>query len=189
MASKRFVQSLVNWAEIFKRMPETEKTAYFAFKAKSDGYLRRLSALPVEVPKINWAAYRTKIDKPGLVDDFEKIYNNITIPFPQDKYTAIIDKNETETNKGIEEFKVEADAIINECETRVKQIEKLLPFDQMTYEDAAYIAPEYVLDMENKPSFWPHQEIDYVFDEPEEENQNIQHCKRIDGARQVKKAK
>lgn len=41
MASKRFVQSSVNWAAIAERMPESEKATYFAFKAKSDGYLRK----------------------------------------------------------------------------------------------------------------------------------------------------
>jgi hypothetical protein len=52
----------------------------------------------------------------------------------------------------------------------------------MTYEDAAYIEPELTLDLENKPSFWPHQDIDYVFDEPEEENAKIEEQKKIDAA-------
>lgn len=52
----------------------------------------------------------------------------------------------------------------------------------MTYEDAAYIQPDLVLDLENKPSFWPHQEIDYVFDEPEEVKSEIEEQKKIDGA-------
>lgn len=49
----------------------------------------------------------------------------------------------------------------------------------MTYEDAAYIEPELTLDMENKPSFWPHEDIDYVFDEPEKENEKIEEQKKI----------
>lgn len=50
----------------------------------------------------------------------------------------------------------------------------------MTKEDAAYIAPELVLDMENKPSFWPHEDIDYIFDEPEEKTGKIEEKKKID---------
>lgn len=53
----------------------------------------------------------------------------------------------------------------------------------MTYEDAAYIEPELTLDLENKPSFWPHHEIDYVFEEPEEaESPKIEEQKKIDAA-------
>lgn len=79
-------------------------------------------------------------------------------------------------------FKGESEEIIKSAEKRIEEIHKLLPFSQMTYEDAAYIEPELVLDLENKPSFWPHQEIDYVFDEPEEEKPQIEEQKKIDGA-------
>lgn len=72
--------------------------------------------------------------------------------------------------------------IIKTAEKRIEEINKLLPFSQMTYEDASYINPELVLDLENKPSFWPHTEIDYVFDEPEEEKAQIEEQKKIDAA-------
>lgn len=52
----------------------------------------------------------------------------------------------------------------------------------MTCEDAAYITPELVLDLENKPSFWPHEDIDYVFSEPEGEKGNNEEQKKIDGS-------
>jgi F-type H+-transporting ATPase subunit d len=41
MASKRIAQSSVNWAAIAERVPEADKASYLAFKAKSDGYLRK----------------------------------------------------------------------------------------------------------------------------------------------------
>jgi len=72
--------------------------------------------------------------------------------------------------------------IIKEAEKRIAEINSLLPFGQMTYEDAAYIQPELTLDLENKPSFWPHQEVDYVHEEPEEESLQIEEQKKIDAA-------
>lgn len=84
--------------------------------------------------------------------------------------------------KGIEEFKVSANEIIHQAENRITEIKQMLPFDQMTFEDAAYVEPELVLDMENKPSFWPHTEIDYVFDEPEAEKLETAEQKKIDAA-------
>jgi len=70
--------------------------------------------------------------------------------------------------------------IIKEAEKRIAEINGLLPFGQMTY--AAYIQPKLTLDLENKPSFWPHQEIGYVNDEPEAENPQIEEKKKIDAA-------
>lgn len=84
--------------------------------------------------------------------------------------------------KGVEEFKAESAVIIKEAEKRIAEINSLLPFGQMTFEDAAYIQPELTLDLENKPSFWPHQEIDYVFDEPEADSAQIEEQKKIDAA-------
>ncbi|VVC25901.1 ATP synthase, F0 complex, subunit D, mitochondrial [Cinara cedri] len=160
MAPGRFARPSVNWTAIAEHMRPAEKPAYLAFKAKSDGYLRKMSALPAAPPQIDWAAYRREIAAPGLVDALEKLYGAVKIPYPEDVYTATIDKLETETDRDIGEFKAEADAVIKKHETRIREIENMLPFGQMTFEDAAYVEPELVLDMENKPSFWPHEDID-----------------------------
>lgn len=86
-------------------------------------------------------------------DDFEKLYSACNIPYPEDKNTAIIDKHHTETNIDIEEFKAEVEVIIEECEMRIQEIGKLLPFDQTTFGDAAYVAPEYVYGLETTHHF------------------------------------
>lgn len=72
--------------------------------------------------------------------------------------------------------------IIKSAEKRIEAIGNLLPFSQMTYEDAAYIEPDFVLDLENKPSFWPHSDEDYIFDEPKAEKLQIEEQKKIDAA-------
>lgn len=51
-------------------------------------------ASPAEPLKIDWAAYKNKISVPGLVDNFEKSYSAIKIPYPEDKYSSAIDKLE-----------------------------------------------------------------------------------------------
>lgn len=56
----------------------------------------RMLASPAEPLKIDWAAYKNKVAVPGLVDNFEKMYNAIKIPYPEDKYTPAIDKHEKE---------------------------------------------------------------------------------------------
>lgn len=55
-----------------------------------------MAAFPDEPLKIDWAAYKNKIAVPGFVDNFEKLYNAVKIPYPEDKYSSAIDKHETE---------------------------------------------------------------------------------------------
>lgn len=181
MASNRITKCSVNWIEIVKRVPEAQKPKFIEFKAKSSGYLRKMLSFPDEPPEIDWSRYRNEITVPGLVDNFEKCYKAIKIPYPEDKYTGAICEYEKKTLEEIEEFKADAAEIIKKAEKRIEEINCLLPFNEMTFEDAAYEQPELTLDLENKPSFWPHGEIDYVFDEPpESENAQIEEQKQID---------
>lgn len=46
--------------------------------------------MPDSLPKINWDHYASRISIPGLVADFQKQYENLNIPYPEDKYTAQI---------------------------------------------------------------------------------------------------
>ncbi|XP_050522108.1 ATP synthase subunit d, mitochondrial-like isoform X2 [Daktulosphaira vitifoliae] len=109
-----------------------------------------------------------------------KIYAKSDPPSTQlylyEKYNIYLFKSIAENIKmqEIEEFKKVAASNIKVAELRIEEIKNLLPYSQMTYEDAAYIEPDLTLDLENKPSFWPHQEIDYVFDEPQEEGSGRQ---------------
>lgn len=41
MAARRITQSSINWTALAERVPENQKGFFTAFKAKSDGYLRR----------------------------------------------------------------------------------------------------------------------------------------------------
>jgi len=53
-------------------------------------------ASPAEPPKIDWSLYKNKIAIPGMVDNFEKMFSAVKIPYPEDKYSAAIDKHEKE---------------------------------------------------------------------------------------------
>lgn len=54
-------------------------------------------ASPAEPLKIDWALYKSKIALPGLVENFEKLYSGVKIPYPEDKYSAAIDNLEKDT--------------------------------------------------------------------------------------------
>ncbi|CAF4926950.1 unnamed protein product [Pieris macdunnoughi] len=163
--AKRITQSSVNWAAIAERVPPNQKVNLSAFKMKSDSYLRRVLANPPEPPKINWSQYKAAITVPGMVDNFQKQYEALKIPYPADTYTSQIDSQWAEIQKDIAAFISQSNANIAKYEKEIAETKALLPFDQMTMEDFRDSYPELALDPINKPTFWPHEpedQIDYV---------------------------
>lgn len=65
MASRRVAVSSIDWAEFAKKIPAAQRPAFNALKNKQDAYVRRISALPENLPKIDFASYKTKIQVPG----------------------------------------------------------------------------------------------------------------------------
>ena len=50
-----------------------------------------MNALPASLPAINWSQYE-KIPVAGMVADFKKQLEGLTVPYPQDSYTAKVDE-------------------------------------------------------------------------------------------------
>merc|ERR1712079_959978 len=91
MAAQRISASSVNWVEFARKIPAAQKASFQAFKQKSDGFVRAVNALPEAAPKIDFEAYRSRIAVPGMVDDFQKKYEALQIPYPKDNATAALD--------------------------------------------------------------------------------------------------
>ena len=64
----------------------------------------RLATLPQKPPATDWAYYKAKVAKAGLVGDFEKKFNALKFPVPEDKYTVQVDVEEKEDVKSCAEF-------------------------------------------------------------------------------------
>ena len=50
----------------------------------------------MEIPSINFAAYKSRIAVPGMVDEFEKQYSAMKIPYPADTVSTAIDEIQKE---------------------------------------------------------------------------------------------
>ncbi|XP_035205535.1 ATP synthase subunit d, mitochondrial-like [Stegodyphus dumicola] len=72
MAAKRFVKSSIDWAAFAERVPAHEKAKFHLFKAKVDGYTKRLMSYPEKPPAIDFSAYRARLPNRAMVDEFEK---------------------------------------------------------------------------------------------------------------------
>ncbi|KAL6259421.1 hypothetical protein P5V15_009344 [Pogonomyrmex californicus] len=152
--SRRAIKA-INWSALAEKIPETEKTAFAAFKAKSDQHLRRMNSNPETPPKIDWAFYKKNISVPGLVDKFQKEYESFKVPYPIDKYTSEVEAQEKEVNSKIGQFIVESNQRIATATKEIERIRNLLPFSEMTMEDFRDAYPDQAINPD-KPTAWPH---------------------------------
>lgn len=71
-------------------------------------------AYPEKPPAIDWSFYKARVPVAGMVDDFQKQYSAITIPFPPDTRTSEVDAQEKEIRADVEKYKAESNARIEE---------------------------------------------------------------------------
>lgn len=187
--SRRIAQSSINWAAIAERVPPNQKTNFIAFKSKSDKYLRRwvrnwlsnnfpplirdscgfsVVVNPETPPKIDWAAYKKTVPVAGMVDNFQKQYEALKVPYPADTITSQVDQQKQSVQKEIEQFVSSSKSRISEHEKAIAHLKSLLPYNQMTMEDYRDAFPEDALDPINRPTFWPHTPEEQLENQPKQ---------------------
>ncbi|KAJ8714026.1 hypothetical protein PYW08_007646 [Mythimna loreyi] len=154
--ANRITKSAINWKELEKRVPPEQRVNFFAFKGKSEAYLRRMLSSPPHPPKIDWDQYKKLLTVPGLVEKFEAAYKAFKVPYPQDKLSATVDQQWSELQPLIAKFAEENKAHIAAAEKEMARINALPKFEDMTLEMVRDVYPENALDCVNRPSFWPH---------------------------------
>jgi len=158
MATKRIASHSINWTTFGSKVPKQEIKKFNAFKAKSDGYVVKVSVLPEAIPQINWAMYEGKVPVAGMIENFKKSYEALTIPYPADTYSAAIDAEETEATKEGVEFMALCRAEIAKMEAELKVLSTMPPPSEMTIEEFYEAFPQYAIDSWDKPTVWPHTE-------------------------------
>lgn len=91
-----------------------------------------------------------------MVDNFQKQYEALKVPFPADNVSSQVDQQKTLVAKEIEEFRNASSTRVASLEKEISHLNSLLPYGQMTMEDFADAFPDQALDPINKPTFWPH---------------------------------
>nr|XP_053630926.1 ATP synthase subunit d, mitochondrial-like [Cherax quadricarinatus] len=118
-------------------------------------FICRVLTLPEAVPKIQFAAYKARIDAPGMVDDFQKQYEALQIPYPADTVSGKIAEIEKQAAAETEVFIKESEARIVKLKEELVRWEKMIPYEQMTMEEFAEQFPDDAINLE-KPTLWPH---------------------------------
>lgn len=74
----------------------------------------RVLANPEQAPAIDWAYYKARVPVAGMVDDFQKQYSALKVPYPPDTVKPQLDALEQEIKADISRFKSESNARIEE---------------------------------------------------------------------------
>merc|ERR1712018_521085 len=139
MAARRVTSTAVDWVKFADKIPAAQQTAFAAFKNKHSEYLKAVNALPEAPPKIDFAAYANKIAVSGLVEEFQKKYESLEIPYPKENLTATFDQLGAQKKVEYEKFVAASKANIEAHKIDMAKWEAMLPVEQMTCEASQVI--------------------------------------------------
>jgi len=154
MAAKRVTSSAVNWAEFASKIPAANKGAFAALKTKQDGYIRAVNQLPDALPSIDFASYKGRVAT-AMVDDFEKKYKALSIPYPKDTAEAEIAAEGAKQKAAYDKFLAQSKAAVAKHTEELAKWEQMMPIEEMNLEEVHAAVPEMVpWHNPGKPEFW-----------------------------------
>ena len=142
MASRNVGRKVIDWTRLAASVPTEVRGDFIQFRGKYEILLSRMNSYPETPQKIEWNDYRKGISKPGFVEEFQKQYEALKIPYPAD----------TSTNKLVEfqkDIDIQASNAVNQSKLKAAELRKELddikaqkPFEEMTIDEYLADKPE-----------------------------------------------
>lgn len=158
MAARRVSKSAVDWAKLADLVPANQKDIFRAFKARSDMFISRVHRFPEALPAIEFSVYAARLSNPALVEQYQKAYAAISVPYPKDNTNlkAAIEAEAKAAQELLATETAEARKEIQTAKALLECIDSVPPLEKMTQEMYAEYFPEQALNPAARPSFWPH---------------------------------
>lgn len=142
MAARRVGQKVVDWVKLQQAVPAEVRGDFLAFRGKYESSKARMNAYPEQPQPIDWSFYKSNIAKPGFVEEFEKKFNSLEVPYPKDTASSRL----AERQKEIEEQSQEAIKNSKAEAARLKQelhnLQSEKPYEEMTIDEYLADKPE-----------------------------------------------
>lgn len=158
MAARRISKSAVDWIAFAERVPANQRDAFRALKQKSDDFMARVHQHPEAMGSIDFAFYRQRLANPAIVDDMEKGFKALSIPYPTDpdNIKAEVDQLEQQAAADTKDDVKKLKDFIVQSQDVVKTLDAMAPLNQITHEVYYEYFPD---EHENlQESFFPHTE-------------------------------
>jgi len=157
MAAKRVAATALDWGVLTAKIPAENKAAFSALKMKVDKHLRAVNHLPAALPALDFEAYRSKIAVAGMVDNFEKQYKALEVPYPSDQgKLGEIDAQAVQQKARFTKFVADSNARITGYSSELAKWEAMMPVEEMTLEEALDSGlTQFVVDPD-VPTLFPH---------------------------------
>merc|ERR1711862_210680 len=157
--SKEGRQFSINWAELSKKIPDAQRGAFAALKARSDASLRSINSLPEALPAIDWAVYQGRV-APAIVDDFQKKYEGLSVPYPADTLAGSIASQAVEQKAAYEKFVKDSGLRTATFKEELAKWTAMMPVSEMCKEEVMQAVPELTPEHQpGNPQFWPFDEV------------------------------
>merc|ERR1712002_375981 len=166
MAAKRIAASAVDWGRFAAVCPKNQMEIYRTLKAKHDGFMAKAYLLPDSLPKIDFAAYKSRLPNPAMADKFAEAYAAVDVPYPEDKdgVLAKVQADSAALAEKVAGFKAELQADIAESKQFLDKMNTLPAYEEMTKEMYYYYFPDTTPNPEkpvlipgkpwDQPSYW-----------------------------------
>ncbi|XP_003389325.1 PREDICTED: ATP synthase subunit d, mitochondrial-like [Amphimedon queenslandica] len=142
MAGRKIGQKVVDWAKITDVVSAETKVPILALKGRFEARQARLNSYPDHLQPIDWSHYKDAIKKPGLVDDFQKQYSALKVPYPPDTFseelTKKLERIEKRSLEAIKNAKETSEQLTKELEA----IKAQKPLEEMTVDEYLADKPE-----------------------------------------------
>ncbi|XP_033630578.1 ATP synthase subunit d, mitochondrial-like [Asterias rubens] len=155
MAARRAGQKAIDWAAFIERVPANQKSQFNVLKSKAETLKTRLSMTPEQPAAVDWANYKKTVPVAGLVDKFQKQFESLKVPLPEDTASAKIASQAKEMDVMAAEFKIGSDKRIAEFQSEVEKYKSMVPYEDMTVEEYEELFPE-LEERKKKYPWWPH---------------------------------